>query len=769
MKTFFLIASLSFASAIMLVPHNGNETRSSVHDALLPTNDTSHNLTNHMNFTNDINMKHRPHLAVIQSRKLLEDGGDQETEDAIEYASEDENQDAKEDAGNNRKLLISLSKIFRRSSPPPPPPPPPPKPAPVPAPAPKAVTPPPPPKPAPVPAPAPKAVTPPPPPKPAPAPAPKAVTPPPTPKPAPAPKAVTPPPPPKPAPVPAPKVASSSPPAPAHAPKVVVVLPPPVSKNFPIFMTCDNEFDLYVNGEKVGKGDVWTKTYEFNPKVNDGDVIAIDGVDKGGPAAFIGVFNGKITKPNEWKCTTKKSDNWNKNNFDDSSWSYATSYGKNKDQNIWMSVGRGSRPNIPGDAEWLWTNNNENHDRVYCRFFYNKPSVVYSSPAKVVNTVAPVSPPVVVVKSDPTPKAVVQPTVQPSAKPVVQPSAPVVVQPSAPTPANQVVQPSAPVVVQQPANPVVQPSAPVVVQPPAPTPANPVVQPATSTKQCEPFVFPPTSHSVIKEQVGELSNEAKKKMDELISKFNGMVADIKTKNTKQLESDGKLVKETEVKSSDLYTKYTSEFTKTEQLMFNIDKLNVTLHRHLKVIQAESDYLAKLKVFKPKFLTSLDKLKDHTSSIKKDIHQTIVEGNDKNGLISILDDIRSSTEKSASLLSKAFMDHYDKYNKQLDQNNDMYKNEQKTMTNLNTEYQVAKTKKNSLLNDYNEIVHISKKLKETYATSQKDQALFEEFMGKIDKLFKQNENNVIQDYTKLSTSNTACATDVLKSHIENKRV
>jgi hypothetical protein len=755
MKAFFLIASLSFASAIMLVPHNGNETRSSIHDASLPTNDTSHHLPNHVNFTNDINMKYRPHLAVVQTRKLNEDGGkDDDGNDGYNDAYEYDNKDSK----NNRKLLISLSKIFRKSSPPPPPPPPP-KPArkPAPVPAPKAVPPPPPPKPARKPAPVP-----------APVPAPKAVPPPPPPKPAPvpAPKAVTPPPPPKPAPVPAPKATPALPPkpapVPAPAPKVAVIAPtikltpptppPPVPKKFPIFMTCDNEFDLYVNGEKVGKGDVWTKTYEFNPKVNDGDVIAIDGVDKGGPAAFIGVFNGKITKPNEWKCTTKKSDNWNKNNFDDSSWSYATSYGKNKDQNIWMSVGRGSRPNIPGDAEWLWTNNNENHDRVYCRFFYNKPSVVHT-----VETTLP------------TPKAVVQPSAPAPSKPVVQPSAPVVaqptpkavVQPSAPAPAKPVVQPSAPA----PAKPVVQPTPKAVVQPSAPV----VAQPSTSTKQCEPFVFPPTSHTVIKEQVGELSNEAKKKMDELITKFNGMIADIKTKNTKQLELDGKLVNETEVKSSDLYKKYTSEFTKTEQLMFNIDKLNVTLHKHLKVIEAESDYLAKLKVFKPKFLTSLDNLKDHTSSIKKDIHQTIVEGNDKNGLISILDDIRSSTEKSASLLAKAFMDHYDKYNKQLEQNNDVYKNEQKTMTNLNTEYQIARTKKNSLLNDYNEIVRISKKLKETYATSQKDEALFEEFMGKIDKLFKQNENNVMKGYSILSTSNTACAVDVLKSHIENKRV
>ena len=43
------------------------------------------------------------------------------------------------------------------------------------------------------------------------------------------------------------------------------------------------------------------------------------------------------------------------------------------------------------------------------------------------------------------------------------------------------------------------------------------------------------------------------------------------------------------------------------------------------------------------------------------------------------------------------------------------------------------------------------------------------MGKIEKLFKQNDNNVMKSYSRLSTPNTACAVDVLKSHIEHKRV
>jgi hypothetical protein len=270
---------------------------------------------------------------------------------------------------HSRKLLLSIKKVVSsiiKKSPPPPPPPPPPKPAPKAAPAPA-------PKPAPkaAPAPAPKA---------APAPVPK-----PAPAPAPAPKAA-PSPAPKAAPAPAPKA------APAPAPKalnvnvnlpktIAVTLPSPVSspvvaplpspipaKNFPIFVTCDNQFDLYVNGVKVGSGNTWTTTYQFTPLVKPGDVIAIDGVDVGGPAAFIGVFDGKVTKASDWKCSLKEESGWTKNEFNDASWSKAVSYGRNQDSNIWRSVGGGSRPNIPGDAEWLWTNNNENHNRVYCRY-----------------------------------------------------------------------------------------------------------------------------------------------------------------------------------------------------------------------------------------------------------------------------------------------------------------------------------------------------------------------------------------------------------------
>ena len=270
-------------------------------------------------------------------------------EDMVATAMETENTD---DASSSGRRLLR-----RRTSSPPPPPPPKKAPSPPP-PAPKKAPPPPPPAPAPAPAPAPKAkakldVT---------ISIPEA-------------KKSTPSIPVAPAPVVAVKSVPAAAPvvaAPVVAAPVVVAAHAPTPMD--IYMTCDNEFDMYVNGNNVGRGTSWTTTYHFSTVVKPGDVIALDGVDKGGPAAFIGVFGGKVTKPSEWKCSTKNAPGWTTNNFDDSSWSNAVSYSRNQDSNVWRSAGGGSRPNIPGDAEWLWTNNNDNHDRVYCRYFPVKPA-----------------------------------------------------------------------------------------------------------------------------------------------------------------------------------------------------------------------------------------------------------------------------------------------------------------------------------------------------------------------------------------------------------
>lgn len=167
-------------------------------------------------------------------------------------------------------------------------------------------------------------------------------------------------------------------------------------------------------------------------------------------------------------------------------------------------------------------------------------------------------------------------------------------------------------------------------------------------------------------------------MNDLYVKFKTMMDDLKKKHHEQVAADEKILTGANSKASDGLAKYTKVFDDSKQILQQINMLNVTLHQHHSVVAQESEYLARLKIFKPKFLSSLDNIKAHVGGIKNDIHATIIEGVDKNGLLSILDDIRSSTDKSAALLSKAFLDHFDKYNAQVTKDANQYDEELKRM-------------------------------------------------------------------------------------------
>jgi hypothetical protein len=265
--------------------------------------------------------------------------------------------------------------------------------------------------------------------------------------------------------------------------------------------------------------------------------------------------------------------------------------------------------------------------------------------------------------------------------------------------------------------------------------------------------------------VDELSKDAQQKMDALFTKFNTILTDMSTKQKDQLHADKKVLNNIEQKGNSVYDKYKKEVIAASSLLDKMNSLNATLIAHLKTISIESEYLARLKIFKPKFLTSLDNVKSHVSVIKNDVHSTIVEGSDKNGLIALLNDVRSSTEKSAALLAKAFMDHYDKYNTQLQKDTDKYYKDETTMGSLKVDYSIEKTKRDKSLAEYNDIIKIIKQLKETHAISEKDEKLFSDLIQKVESVFKSQEKSVL----KLSTSNTHCAADVLKAHLARNRV
>ena len=104
MKAFILFSLLSFASAIVMIPSDGNitslESTHLLNSTKIDNSNTEHHHNHHgdpqpdKHNTNYDNSRHRPHLAVVEttSRKLLfSDESDSSADDTVE--------------GNGRRLL----------------------------------------------------------------------------------------------------------------------------------------------------------------------------------------------------------------------------------------------------------------------------------------------------------------------------------------------------------------------------------------------------------------------------------------------------------------------------------------------------------------------------------------------------------------------------------------------------------------------------------------------------------------------------------------
>ena len=78
------------------------------------------------------------------------------------------------------------------------------------------------------------------------------------------------------------------------------------SASLVISMKVDNEFRLFVGGKMIpqqpGQDWRWNRFYDFTLPVEAGDVIAIEALDHGGLAGFVGTVAGVATVPAGWQC-----------------------------------------------------------------------------------------------------------------------------------------------------------------------------------------------------------------------------------------------------------------------------------------------------------------------------------------------------------------------------------------------------------------------------------------------------------------------------------
>ena len=563
----------------------------------------------------------------------------------------------------------------------------------------------------------------------------------------------------------------------------------------------------------MGKGDTWTKTYEFSPLVNAGDVIAIDGVNTGGPAAFIGVFNGKVTKSADWKCTTGKFSNWNENSFDDSAWPRAVGYSRNQDNNIWRSVGGGARPKIPGDAEWLWTSNNNAHNRVFCRYTpIRGPVPVAAAVAKVIAP-APVAPIVPVAKViAPAPAPV------PVAKVIARaPVAPIV-------PVAKVIAPVAAKVVSnvkargvriygnycgpnycggQRFNGAEGPNCRWGVAPKDSLDAccrahdqccglnrgvncNREILACINTVKCKGLKCN-VAQLAMKTTFGAMQNRvcgevfrsnaalapttvrvtvANAKADvvgsvnNMHSRIVSIIQETQTIQKREIDQNKKNVNFSQNDLDKLIMNQDDEQKQLLRLQASIVQTNQSIARHYAQMTADSLYLQKLDLIKPQFLKTLDTtnadftvLSAHVSKLVSDEH--------KKAMQDILSKAQNQTVYDTRDLAQAFLAHYEKYKHVLRADSAAYAQDVLNLKNLNQRLASGKTVFSGLKAEVARLRALLESLKKTLQISESEAALFLEIERIISDILSSKKTKFA-----VHGGERECAVSVLRSHIAN---
>ena len=130
------------------------------------------------------------------------------------------------------------------------------------------------------------------------------------------------------------------------------------SLDFTATFTCDNEMEMFADGQSLGTDSDWSKpTTYFVP--GNTRVLSEAGKDYGGYLGILGsTSNGQVTNET-WKCSSVLSSGWNSPDFDDQSWPLAKVIA-NHGRSPWNTLN-----GIAVTAKWIWENTNSN--TTYCR------------------------------------------------------------------------------------------------------------------------------------------------------------------------------------------------------------------------------------------------------------------------------------------------------------------------------------------------------------------------------------------------------------------
>ncbi len=260
-------------------------------------------------------------------------------------------------------------------------------------------------------------------------------------------------------------------------------------------------------------------------------------------------------------------------------------------------------------------------------------------------------------------------------------------------------------------------------------------------------------------------NESNVKLRELEKKISKMLHETLEKYEEDIRINENNIRISKDTLNRIVNKKTVVITKLRTLHEKIIKLNISIHEHYIQMHNDAQYLKKLLLLKPKFLKTLDNVNQQLGLVKSYISDTLVEGEDKNGLMRIIFDLHNSTKYTTMDISHAFLVHLEKYKNRINGNSHLYEEEIKKLEKYQTTYTVYMKEKKDIVSEFRRVVEIIRRLKETYNMSIDELDLFNELVLRISGLLKNNRCEV----KSFVSPQKECSTALLQSHIENNHL
>ena len=262
-------------------------------------------------------------------------------------------------------------------------------------------------------------------------------------------------------------------------------------------------------------------------------------------------------------------------------------------------------------------------------------------------------------------------------------------------------------------------------------------------------------------------NESNVKLRELEKKISKMLHETLEKYEEEIRINENNIETTVNTLTTITNKKTVIITKLRTLHEYIVKLNISIYEHYKQMHNDAQYLKRLLVLKPKFFKTLDNVNEQIGLVKSYVSDTLVEGEDKNGLLRILFDLHNSTKYTTMDVSHAFLVHLEKYKNRMSGNSHNYEEEIKKLEKYQTSYKLYMKEKNDIVSEYKRVVEIIRRLRKTYNLSIDELDLFNELILRISGLLK-NNNCEVKSYISPELDKE-CSTTLLKSHMDNNHL